>query len=302
MTKETVLVTGGAGFIGSRLVDRLIAEGLKVRVIDDLTSGPGSVNPRADLYRQNVADYSAIASVFTGVDRVFHLAAQPRVQLSIENPLSTHRSNVDGTLSVLEAARAAGVKKVVLASSAAVYGDQETLPYSEDLPLRPQTPYALHKQIGEQYAKLYRRLYGLPTLSLRYFNVYGPGQSADGAYALVIAKFLRLKESGQPLSITGDGSQTRDFVHLLDVVEANMQAAWSPRGDGRAINIGSGQGTSVNRLAELIGGEVTYTAGRLEPKNSRADISRAREWLDWSPQVSLEAGLAQLTPNKDHAK
>lgn len=291
-----VIVTGGAGFIGSNVVDALIEKGYEVHVIDSLIAGKKeNVNAKAIFHQADIRNLNEIQPIITGADFVFHLAALPRVQDSIDNPIETDAVNVGGTLNVLVASKNAKVKKVVFSSSAATYGDQETLPLKETMPATPKSPYGLHKFIGEEYLKLFNEVYGLPTVSLRYFNVYGTRQSAQGSYPLVIAKFIDLKKAGQSLTITGTGNQTRDFVHVYDIANANILAAESATvGKGEVINIGSGKSYSVNDIARLIGGPTQFVEARLEPQNSLADISLAQTILSWNPQVKLEEGIQTL--------
>lgn len=290
------VVTGGAGFIGSNLTDSLVERGYEVHVIDSLIAGHREhVNKKATLHVLDITDLAAIEPVFKGAKYVFHLAALPRVQYSIEYPAETHATNVTGTQNVLIAAQKAGVKKVVYSASSSAYGDQKKLPLVESMEAMPKSPYGLHKYVGELYCRVWSEVYGLPTVSLRYFNVYGPRNSSEGAYALVIAKFLRQRAEGNPLTVTGDGKQTRDFTHVRDVVRANILAAESSKvGKGESINIGAGRNQSVNKIVELIGGKVKHIPARFEPKNTLADNIRARKLLGWKPQVSIEDGIAEL--------
>ena len=294
--QKTFMVTGGAGFIGTNLVSALLEKGHTVKVVDDLTAGNKNRLPAAaDFYQEDIRNTDALAEIFSGVDIVVHLAALPRVQFSIEEPVMVHDVNVNGTLSVLEAAKRAQVKRVVFAATSAAYGDQEVLPLSIDLPVAPKSPYALHKYIGEEYMRLWSQLFSIETVSLRFFNVYGPHLDPDGAYALVIGRFLKLAKDGQALSITGDGEQTRDFVHVLDVAEAITLAGLSDTvGKGEVLNVGSGKETSINTLAKMIGGDVVYVAPRFEPKHTLADISQTKTLLGWEPKVGLEEGIASL--------
>jgi|SRR3989344_3638441 len=275
------VVTGGAGFIGSHLCEALRRDGYKVVSVDIKTG-------------DDVRDTEKMKKLFVGAQYVFHLAALPRVQYSIEYPLETHDTNVNGTLNVLLAARDCGVKRVVFSSSAAVYGDQKVMPLREDMPALPKSPYALHKYIGEGYCALFSELYGLSTVCLRYSNVYGPGADPNGAYALVVAKFLQQKHAGIPLTICGTGENTRDYVAVEDVARANLLAATSTIGRGEIINIGSGRETSVNAVASLIGGAVEHVEARLEPIRSVADITRAKNILGWEPQITFEEGIDEL--------
>ena len=293
---EKVVVTGGAGFVGSHLVDGLVAKGYEVEVIDTLVAGNAAlVNPKAKLHQVDIRDLEAIKPVIAGAKYVFHLAALPRVQASIDRPLETHEANVTGTLNVLVAAKEGGVKRVVFSSSSSVYGDQDTMPLVETMKPNPKSPYGMHKLMGEMYAEMWSRDFGLETVSLRYFNVYGTRQDPDGAYALVIGKFLKMRKEGKSLTITGDGTQTRDFTHTADVVRANILAAEGERvGKGEVINIGAGENQSLNRVAELFNHPIEYIPARFEPHDTLADRSRARELLGWEPQVPFEKGIAEL--------
>lgn len=296
VNKKIAVVTGGAGFIGSHLAAALLAEGYAVRVVDNLSGGKREKIPKgAEFFEQDVNDTVALSEVMSGADFIFHFAALPRVQYSIEHPIETNVANVNGTVSVLKAAKDAGVKRVVYSASSSAYGDQVIMPLTEDMPASPKSPYGLQKYIGELYSRLFSEVYGLSTVSLRYFNVYGPGADPEGAYALVIAKFLKQRSLGEPMTITGDGMQTRDFTHVRDVVRANILAARSEHvGKGEVINIGAGQNASVARVAELIGGPVEHIPARLEPHDTLADNMRAKRLLGWEPTVTLEEGIAEL--------
>src|SRR6185312_2683736 len=303
---EKVVVTGGAGFIGSNLVDVLVErkfdvhsidKEVEVHVIDNYAGGKRNdrINPKATYHDADIRDYDAIAPIIAGAKYVFHEAALPRVQFSIENPELTFSVNVAGMVSVLRAAHEGGVSRVVYAASSSAYGDQEVMPLTEDLPAMPKSPYGLQKYIGELSCKLWYDVYGLSTVSLRYFNVYGPKFDPEGAYVLVIGKFLKQKKEGTPLTITGDGTQTRDFTHVSDIVRANLLAAESPNvGKGEVMNIGAGRNVSVNDLAALIGGPSVHVEARLEPHDTKADNRKAKELLDWEPMVKLEDGIAEL--------
>lgn len=280
---QKAVVTGGAGFIGKHLVAGLRKEGFDVLVVDIKETG-------------DVRKLDDLKTAFAGAQCVFHLAALPRVQYSIEHPQETHDTNVNGTLNVLLAARDCGVKCVVLSSSAAVYGDQEVMPLREDMPAQPKSPYGLHKYISEQYCKLFSDIYGLQTVCLRYSNVYGPGADPNGAYALVVAKFIQQKQAGEALTICGTGENTRDYVAVEDVLRANLLAAASGSvGRAEVINIGSGKETSVKTIAKLVGGKVIHVEARLEPARSVADITRAKTLLGWEPKISFEDGIAAMT-------
>jgi len=290
------VVTGGAGFIGSHLVDELIQRGYDVRVIDNLAAGKKEqVNPKAEFHQVDIRDKEALSPIMKGADYVFHLAALPRVQFSIDNPEEADAVNIGGTLNVLLAAKDAGVKRFVYSASGSAYGEQQEVPFREEMHARPISPYGLHKYVGEHYARVFSVVYGLPAVSLRYFNVYGSRLDPTGPYALVIAKFLQQRKDGQVLTVTGDGEQTRDFTHVRDVVRANILAAESGNvGAGEVINVGAGRNMTVNRIAELVGGEVEYVPARLEPRHARADRSRAKELLGWEPEVLIEKGVLEL--------
>ena len=296
------LVTGGAGFIGSNLVDELIKQGNQVRVIDNLSTGKKeNLNPRAEFVLADITNLEEIKPHFAGIDCVFHLAALPRVQWSIENPIETHNANINGTLNVFLAAKDAKVKRLVYSASSSAYGDNPVMPLKEDFLPAPMSPYGLHKYVGEHYARLFALLYGLETVSLRYFNVYGPRLAFAGAYVTVIAVFLRQKSEGKKMTIIGDGSQTRDFTFVQDVVRANILASQSDKvGKGEVVNIGGGDNHSVNEIAAKIGGETEYIAARIEPHDTLADTSKAKELLGWEPQVNFDEGLRRTVELFDH--
>jgi len=293
-----VAVTGGAGFIGSNLVDLLVERGHDVIVVDNLATGKRAyLNPAAPLVEIDVStDSEGLTSAFDGREVVFHTVALPRIARSIEDPLGTHATNVTGTLRVLKAAHDAGVRRVVYSSSSSVYGDQPVLPLTEDMPPNPLNPYACQKYMGEIYAQNFQRTFGLQTVILRYFNVYGPRQVMEGLYKLVIGIFMEQRQLGKPLTIHGDGEQTRDFTWVGDVVRANALAGESERvGQAEVINIGSGRETSVNRIAELVGGPVVHVEPRgFDERFKRAAIERARDLLGWEPRMPLDDGVRQL--------
>jgi UDP-glucose 4-epimerase len=293
---RTVVVTGGAGFIGSHLVDALIAKGLRVRVVDNFTTGRRQyLHPDAELLTADIRDARSLPPIFAGVDCVFHTAALPRVMVSIEHPVETHMTNVVGTLNVLVAARDSGVRRMVYSGSSSVYGDQPVLPLTESMAPNPLNPYALQKLTGEQYTRIFHKLFGLETLTLRYFNVYGPRMATEGAYVTVISVFLRQKRAGELLTIHGDGAQTRDFTHVNDVVRANVLAMDAVVADGRAINIGRGHNLSVNRIAELIGGPTVHLQPRPgDARDTLADLSQAHEILGWEPEIVTEDAVREL--------
>jgi len=287
------LVTGGAGFIGSNLTKALISQGDEVIIIDNLSTGKKeNLHPDAKFVEADITNLEQIKPHFEGVDYVFHLAAFPRVPYSIENPIETHNININGTLNVLMAAKEAKVKRVVYSASSSAYGDTEVLPTDEKQLPQPMSPYGLHKYVGEHYARLFSMFYGIETVCLRYFNVYGPNMAFEGAYCLVIAVFLKQKREGKPLTITGDGTQTRDFTHVDDVVRANILASKSKKvGKGEVMNIGAGDNHTVNEVAEKIGGETINIDPRIEPHDTKADISNAKELLGWQPEVNFEDGM-----------
>lgn len=300
-----VIVTGGAGFIGSNIVDALIERGDEVIVIDNFSTGKReNLNPKAKLFEVDLRDLEKIKPIFEGVDFVFHEAALPRIPLSIAKPAETNDINVGGTLNALIAAKDAKVKRFIYAASSSAYGSDVGLPMREDMKTDPANPYGLQKYVGEMYCRIFYKIYGLPTVELRYFNVYGPRQAKDGAYATVIGIFLTQKAQGQKMTITGDGGQTRDFTHVSDVVRANMLAMESDKlGHGEVINIGAGKNHSINEVAKLIGGETTYIDERPgEMRDTRADYSKAKEILGWEPKVTLEQGIKMLLESENNGK
>lgn len=290
------LVTGGAGFIGSRLVEKLIDYGHEVKIIDCFLNGPKPVHPKAELLKFNLQDLEKTKEAFKGVEIVFHTAAMPRVPLSIEKPLETHNNNVNVTLNVLLAAKETGIKRVIYSASSSAYGYQNKLPLSEEMKPNPLNPYAAQKYMGEVYCKIFTDVYGLETVSLRYFNVYGPGMNFDGAYKTVIAVFLEQMKKGEPLTIAGDGEQSRDFTHVDDVVKANLLAMISKKvGKGEVINIGAGNSKTINEIADLVGGEKKYVEARKnEAQHTLADTGKAEKLLEWMPLIKFETGLKDL--------
>lgn len=293
------VVTGGAGFIGSHLVDALLARGNEVHVVDIFVGGGKreNLNSAAVLHEVDIRDFEKIVSVFRGAAYVFHTAALARVQPSIKDPKTYHDINVTGTLNVLLAAKEAGVKRVIYSASSSAYGDQEKLPLREDMEPRPMSPYAAQKYFGEVYCRVFSKVYGLETVSLRYFNVYGPRQTteADGPYATVVGIFLAQRTKGRPLTIVPDGEQSRDFTHVKDVVRANLLAAESFLvGRGEVINVGCGKAYTINKVANLIGGNTVFVEPRIEPKHTLADNSLAKELLGWEPQIAFEDGIQEL--------
>ena len=297
----TYLVTGGAGFIGSHMVEALVSRGDQVRVVDSLVTGHRdnlAHLPGVDLVVGDLAEPPVADRVTRGVDYVIHLAAIPSVPRSVAEPIVTNHANVTGTLSLLVAAQRHAVKRVVSASSSSVYGNAATLPKQEDMPLDPLSPYALQKLVGEQYGKLFYELHGLETVTVRYFNVFGPRQDPSSAYSGVISQFARcLFEHRQP-TIYGDGEQTRDFTYVRNVVDGTLRACTAERAVGRVLNVSCGGRTSLNTLYRMMR---EHTGSDLEPlftdprvgdvRDSQADITRARELMGYEPIVSLEEGL-----------
>lgn len=287
------LVTGGAGFIGSHVVAALIERGDTVRIIDNLSTGKKeNLHPKAEFVNADIRHLEEIKPFFKGIDGVFHLAALPRVQVSIANPSETNDINITGTLNVLLAARDAKVKRLVYSASSSAYGDPVSLPLKEDMKPNPKSPYGLQKYVGEEYAKLASMFWSIETVSLKYFNVFGPNMASEGAYVTVIAIFNRQKVNHKPLTITGDGTQTRDFTFIDDIVRANILAMTSKKvGHGEVINIGNGDNHSVNEVAELVGGETTHIPARVEPHDTLADNSKARDLIGWQPMVTFNEGM-----------
>jgi UDP-glucose 4-epimerase len=294
--KEKVIVTGGAGFIGASLTRALLDKGYDVHVVDNLSlSTRDRVDARATFHEVDIRELDTIRPIFEGVKFVFHTAALPRVQYSIEFPAETNSVNVDGTLNVLIAAKEGGVQKVVYSASSSAYGDQKVMPLVETMTANPKSPYGLQKYIGEQYCKVWSEVYEIGTVCLRYFNVYGPGFQEKSSYPLVINSFLAQRKAGKPMTITADGMQTRDFTHIRDVVRANILAAeHTSIYKGESFNIGAGKNQSINRIAELIGGDIEYIPARLEPHDTLADNSKAKEILGWVPEVTIEEGIEEL--------
>jgi UDP-glucose 4-epimerase len=298
------LVTGGAGFIGSHITDRLLADGHQVRILDNFSTGKRENIPESsdvEVVEGDVGNYETVRTAIEGVDIVYHEAAIASVPETVGNPLASERINYRGTLNVLEAARHTGVKRVIFACSAAVYGDLPDLPKQESMPVKPLSPYAVDKLASEHACQMYYHLYGLETVSLRYFNVFGPRQDPSSPYSGVISIFSNYLSQGKQPTIYGDGEQTRDFVYVSDVVEANIKAATSPAAAGKAINIATGGKLSINELLKTVCDlkgqpfEPIYKPGRQgDIRHSRADISAAREYLDWEPVVAFEDGLRKL--------
>ncbi|HYE50515.1 MAG TPA: NAD-dependent epimerase/dehydratase family protein [Azospirillaceae bacterium] len=301
------VVTGGAGFIGSHLVDALLAEGRSVLAVDNLAVGRRANlaqhegNPRFRFAEAHVADRGAMRELLAGAERVFHMAALADIVPSVQEPEAYFDANVNGCYAVAEAARAAGVKRLMYAASSSCYGIPDVYPTPETAPIDPRYPYALTKNLGEQVLLHWAKLYGLPVTSLRLFNVYGPRARTSGTYGAVFGVFLAQKLAGKPLTVVGDGTQTRDFTFVSDVVSAFLTAAEKGRVGG-IYNVGSGRPVSVNRLVELIG---TDRVERLpkrpgEPDCTFADITRITTELGWAPRVPIEEGVARLMQNLDY--
>ncbi|MFA5160830.1 MAG: SDR family oxidoreductase [Elusimicrobiales bacterium] len=302
------IVTGGAGFIGSHLVARLLADGHEVSVIDNFSTGrPQNLerhrdNPKLAVHQADVREPEPLAAIIKDADAVFHLAALADIVPSVVDPALYYDVNVCGTMRVAEAARRSGVKKLVYAASSSCYGIPDIYPTPETEEIRPQYPYALTKLLGEQTMLHWGKVYGMPVLSLRLFNVYGPRARTSGTYGAVFGVFLAQKLAGKPFTIVGDGSQTRDFVHASDIAEAFYAAARSPLRHA-VMNVGSGASISINTIADLLGGEKTYIPRRPgEPERTFADISKIRRLLNWSPKVGIEEGVKDMLANIDYWK
>ena len=299
----TYLVTGGAGFVGSHIAAALTAAGARVRVLDDLSTGyeenVGEIGGEVEFVRGGLTDGDALERALRGVEVVFHEAAIPSVPRSVNDPVTTHRACVDGTLALLVAARRANVRRVVYAASSSAYGDQDAPSKSEEMRPAPLSPYAAAKLAGEYYCQVWSRVYGFETVCLRYFNVFGPRQDPSSQYSGVISRFISALASGQRPVIYGDGEQSRDFTYVSNVVDGNLRAAESARAVGRVINVATGRRTSLNELLDTlkkITGRTDLEAEYEQPRvgdvrHSLADITRARDLLGYEPQVGLEEGL-----------
>ena len=299
-----VFVTGGAGFIGSHLVDVLLEKRYEVIVLDNFSTGRphnlDHVKGKIELVECDISKPGQWQNLLKNIDYVFHLAALADIVPSIENPDGYYRSNVNGTFNVLEACRKHQVKKIVYSASSSCYGIPDEYPTKETAEIRPQYPYALTKYLGEQLVMHWCHVYDLPAVSLRFFNVYGHRSRTSGTYGAVFGVFLAQKLAGKPFTVVGDGTQTRDFTFVSDVVKAIIAAAES-NVEGKIINIGSDHTYSVNQLVELLGGEVVHIPKRPgEPDCTWADISKAKKLLNWQPKVSLEEGVSILLDNIDY--
>lgn len=297
---KKVLVTGGAGFIGSHLTARLLKEGCLVSVIDDLSEGKWENLPKhKNLKKYQGSILDDVSKLIKGNEIIFHLAALPRLKRSVDQPKQTHDVNVNGTLNLLLAAKEAGVKKFVFASSSSVYGNKNKPPFSENMKPDPLVPYSLHKIMGEEYCKMFSNLWGLNTIILRYFNVYGPGMNPDSGYANLLPKFIKLMSQDQSPTINGDGTNSRDFTHVHDVVEATLLAAESKL-TGEIFNVGFGQRVSVNKVVKILNQIMNknikpiYGPAVVEPKTTLASNQKAKKILRWNPKISLKEGVKTM--------
>lgn len=304
LKKKKIVVTGGAGFIGSCIARSLFADN-EVIIIDNLLTGRyeniSDIAGYIRFVKDDINNLEIIKNEFASADYVLHQAALPSVQRSVDDPITTNVNNLDGTLNVLIAARDCGVKRVVFASSSAIYGDASDIPLRETAMQKPLSPYAVTKLAGEHYCRIFQEVYGLETVSLRYFNVFGPGQDPSSEYGAVIPKFIKAIQMGKPPVVYGDGEQTRDFVYVGDVVRANILACESPNASGKAINIATGKGVSLNQLLDTLR---TVTSTTINPiyanprsgdiRDSLADISLARNILGFEPQIDMANGLGAM--------
>ena len=299
-----IIVTGGAGFIGSHLVDALLAQHHEVVVLDNFSTGRrenlAHVEGKVGIVECDLAVPGEWMGEFENIDRVFHLAALADIVPSIQSPTAYFRANVDGTFNLLQAVSAAGVKRLVYAASSSCYGIPDSYPTPESAEIRPQYPYALTKRLGEELVLHWAQVYKLPAIALRLFNVYGPRSRTSGTYGAVFGVFLAQKLGGQPFTVVGDGTQTRDFTYVTDVVSAFLRAAESEH-SGKIYNVGSGKAVSVNRLIELLGGEKVHIPKRPgEPDCTFADTRKIIEELGWRPQVAIEDGVAAMLKHIDY--
>ena len=298
------LVTGGCGFIGSHLVEVLVQKGERVRVFDNCSTGKAKniahVKDQIEFVDGDLRELDAVHQAVAEVDYVFHQGARPSVARSVADPILSNNVNINGTLNLLVAARDAGVKRVVYAASSSAYGNIPTLPRSETLSPQPASPYAITKYVGECYCRVFTQVFGLETVALRYFNIFGPRQNPTSQYSAVIPKFIHAYLNGNSPAIEGDGEQSRDFTYIANAVHANLLACHAEGVAGEVFNIGCGQQTSINKLASLIGemmetdAKPVYTSSRPgDVRHSRADICKAQQLLGYEPKVELKAGLRQ---------
>lgn len=290
------VITGGAGFIGSNLVERLVKEGSKVHVIDNFSFGKlENCNKKAHYYNIDLSqksNFDQVKEVCKNADSVFHLACIARVQPSIKNPVEYEMNNTISTVNILKASVESNVRRFIYSSSSSVYGNQTNLPLKEDFKTNPLSPYGAQKLYGEILCKTFSKVYGLETVSLRYFNVYGEKQNIDGAYALVIGIFLNQRFNEKSLTVRGDGSQRRDFTYVGDVVRANILASRSEHvGSGEIINIGNGKNKSINEIASYVGGKIKYIEPVLEPFETLADNLKAKKLLNWEPKQDVKSWI-----------
>ena len=308
MNYRKAVITGGCGFIGSHVTDFVLENGFEVTVIDNFSTGrPENLlhhkdNKKLKIVQADITDFNSIEKYFKEIDFVFHLAALADIVPSIEDPISYHKSNVDGTVNVLMAARKYDIKKMLYAASSSCYGIPDNYPTMESDEIRPQYPYALTKNIAEQYVLHWGKIYHLPVVALRLFNVYGPRSRTSGTYGAVFGVFLKQKLANKPFTIVGDGKQTRDFTFVTDVADAFWSAANS-NVVNEVMNVGSGNTYSVNLLAELLKGEKAYIPKRPgEPDCTFADISKIKKLINWEPKVSFEEGVKRVLDNIDYWK
>jgi nucleoside-diphosphate-sugar epimerase len=296
------LVTGGAGFIGSNIVEELLTQGAKVRIIDNFATGRReNLDPfknKVDLREVDICDLGSLKTAVRGADFVLHQAAIPSVPKSVIDPITSHNADVTGTLHVLWAAKEAGVKRIVYAASSSAYGDSPQLPKQEDMPSKPISPYGLMKHVGEEYCRLFSQLYGLETVSLRYFNVFGPRQDPSSQYSGVLSRFITAMLAGERPVIFGDGEQSRDFTYVSNVVQGNLLACHAPNAAGQVYNLACGRSINLNDVVRMLNRILrtdlrpVYDAPRVgDIKHSLAEISRATADLNYSPAIQFEEGL-----------
>jgi len=292
-----VLVTGGAGFIGSNLVNKLVELDYQVEVIDNNLCDAGKINKKANYHKYDLSDVNnlnQVSRILNSVDSVFHLAAKARVQPSINDPVGYELNNTLSTINILKACVDSDVRRFVYSSSSSVYGDNDNMPLQESFKPNPLSPYAAQKYYGEILCNTFAKVYGIETVSLRYFNVYGEGQNIGGAYSLVIGIFFDQMFNGKPLTIRGDGTQKRDFTYVGDVVNANILASKSRMvGSGEVLNIGNGDNRTINQIANLFDVKKEYIEPVLEPKETLADIKLAKDLLNWEPTTSVDSWIKQ---------
>ncbi|MFC1686783.1 SDR family oxidoreductase [Nanoarchaeota archaeon] len=305
--KKKAIVTGGAGFIGSHMVELLLNEGYQVIAVDNMSNGQldnieiFKDNPNYEFKKIELAE-EFDDSFFKDVDYVFHMAALADIVPSIEEPIKYHEANVTGTIRVLEASRKYNIKKIVYSASSSCYGIPDTYPTNENAEIKPEYPYALSKLVGEQHVMFWGKLYDLPVISLRYFNVFGTRARTNDTYGAVFKVFLKQKLENQPLTIVGDGTQTRDFTYVTDITNVNLLSAKSDL-KNEIFNIGTGNPKSINYLAELIGGQTVSIPKRPgEPDSTYADITKAKNLLKWEPKISFEEGVKIMLENIDYWK